>query len=131
MRHVETSIAMLQQLRAMGVRLSIDDFGTGYSSLSHLQRFPLNMLKIDQSFACDVPHNVANVSISRAIVSLAHSMNLTVLVEGVENEEQMRMFREQGCDQAQGHYFGRPLPAEDFVQLLTRTDTDTRGRHAA
>ena len=131
MRHVETSIEMLQQLRAMGVRLSIDDFGTGYSSLSHLQRFPLNMLKIDQSFSCDVPHNVANVSISRAIVSLAHSMNLTVLVEGVENEEQVRMFREEGCDQAQGHYFGRPMPADDFVQLLARADTPPRGRRAA
>ncbi|MFO0700946.1 MAG: EAL domain-containing protein [Nitrospira sp.] len=131
MRHVETSIEMLRQLRAMGVRLSIDDFGTGYSSLSHLQRFPLDMLKIDQSFSCDVPHNAANVSISRAIVSLAHSMNLTVLVEGVENEEQMLMFREQGCDQAQGHYFGRPMPAEEFVQLLTRVDTDTQVRHAA
>ncbi|MBX3324287.1 MAG: EAL domain-containing protein [Nitrospira sp.] len=131
MRHVETSIEMLQQLRAMGVRLSIDDFGTGYSSLSHLQRFPLNMLKIDQSFACDVPQNVANVSISRAIVSLAHSMNLTVLVEGIETEAQLQMFREQGCDQAQGHYFGRPMPAEEFVQLLTQGDASTRGRRAA
>ena len=131
MRHVETSIEMLQELRAMGIRLSIDDFGTGYSSLSHLQRFPLNMLKIDQSFAYDVPHNAANVSISRAIVSLAHSMNLTVLVEGVENEEQLKMFRDQGCDQAQGHYFGRPMPAEEFVQRLTRVDTRAPGRQAA
>lgn len=83
MRHVEASIEMLQELRTMGIRLSIDDFGTGYSSLSHLQRFPLNMLKIDQSFACNVPHDAANVSITRAIISLAHSMNLTVLVEGL------------------------------------------------
>jgi len=131
MRHVETSIEMLQQLRAMGVRLSIDDFGTGYSSLSHLQRFPLNMLKIDQSFACDVPDNTANVSISRAIISLAHSMNLTVLVEGVESEEQLKVFCELGCDQAQGHYFGRPMPAEEFVQRLTRIETHTPGRRAA
>ena len=89
------------------------------------------MLKIDQSFACDVPHNAANVSISRAIVSLAHSMNLTVLVEGVEHEEQLKIFREQGCDEAQGHYFGRPVPAEEFVQQLTWADTQISGRHAA
>jgi diguanylate cyclase (GGDEF)-like protein/PAS domain S-box-containing protein len=131
LRHVDTSIEMLQQLRAMGVRLSIDDFGTGYSSLSHLQRFPLDRLTIDQSFARDVPQNGANVSISRAIVYLAHSMNLTVLVEGVESEEQLQMFREQGCDQAQGHYFGPPIPAEEFVHLLTRVDPHTQKRHAA
>ena len=89
------------------------------------------MLKIDQSFTYDVPHNAANVSISRAIISLAHSMNLTVLVEGVENEEQLKMFRDQGCDQAQGHYFGRPMPAEEFVQRLTRVDTRAPGRQAA
>jgi len=99
--------------------------------LSHLQRFPLNMLKIDQSFACDVPDNTANVSISRAIISLAHSMNLTVLVEGVESEEQLKVFCELGCDQAQGHYFGRPMPAEEFVQRLTRIETHTPGRRAA
>ncbi|MBL8074329.1 MAG: EAL domain-containing protein [Nitrospira sp.] len=131
MRHVEASIEMLQELRTMGIRLSIDDFGTGYSSLSHLQRFPLNMLKIDQSFACNVPHDAANVSITRAIISLAHSMNLTVLVEGVERKEQLEMFREQGCDQAQGHYFGVPMPADEFVQRLTRADSPTPGRQAA
>ena len=131
MQHVETSIQMLQELRAMGVRLSIDDFGTGYSSLSHLQRFPLNMLKIDQSFACDVPNNMANVSISRAIISLAHSMNLAVLVEGVESGEQLQVFREQGCEQAQGHYFGHPMPAEAFVRLLTRSGAVRRGSQAA
>ena len=115
----------------MGIRLSIDDFGTGYSSLSHLQRFPLNMLKIDQSFACNVPHDAATVSITRAIISLAHSMNLRVLVEGVERKEQLEMFREQGCDQAQGHYFGVPMPADEFVQRLTPADSPTPGRQAA
>ncbi|MBH0203242.1 MAG: EAL domain-containing protein [Nitrospira sp.] len=121
MQHVETSITMLQGLRGMGVRLSIDDFGTGYSSLSHLQRFPLNMLKIDQSFARDVTRNPANASITRAIISLAHSMNLSVLAEGVETGEQLALFRGQGCDEVQGHFFGRPMRGEEFVQLLSRT----------
>jgi diguanylate cyclase (GGDEF)-like protein/PAS domain S-box-containing protein len=119
MRHVETSITMLQELKAMGVRLSIDDFGTGYSSLSHLQRFPLNMLKIDQSFTCDVTRNAANASIIRAIISLAHSMNLAVLAEGVETAEQLTLLRGQGCDEVQGHYLGRPMSADEFAQLFS------------
>ncbi|MDH4327831.1 MAG: EAL domain-containing protein [Nitrospira sp.] len=130
MRQVETSITMLQELRAMGVRLSIDDFGTGYSSLSHLQRFPLNMLKIDQSFVLDVTRNTANASITRAIISLAHSMGLSVLAEGVETDEQLAILREQGCDEAQGHFFGRPMPGDQLAQLLTGS-TPYQGRRPA
>ncbi len=131
MRHVETSITMLQELRAMGVRLSIDDFGTGYSSLSHLQRFPLNMLKIDQSFVHDVTRNEANASITRAIISLAHSMNLTVLAEGVETDEQLALLRGQGCDEVQGHFFGRPMVGEEFARLLSREVPRKRRKRAA
>ncbi|TKB78061.1 MAG: EAL domain-containing protein [Nitrospira sp.] len=131
MRHVEASITMLQELRAMGVRLSIDDFGTGYSSLSHLQRFPLNILKIDQSFVLGVTRNAANASITRAIISLAHSMNLSVLAEGVETEEQLELLRQQECDQVQGYIFGRPMPEEEFVELLARTSSPPRNRRAA
>jgi diguanylate cyclase (GGDEF)-like protein/PAS domain S-box-containing protein len=131
MRHVETSIAMLQEIRAMGVRLSIDDFGTGYSSLSHLQRFPLNTLKIDQSFVLGVTSNAANASITRAIISLAHSMNLSVLAEGVETDDQLALLRGQECDEAQGHFFGRPMPGEEFVSLLTSITSSTRNRRAA
>ena len=130
-RHVETSITMLQELRAMGVRLSIDDFGTGYSSLSHLQRFPLNMLKIDQSFVRGVTRNAANASIARAIISLAHSMNLSVLAEGVETKEQLELLRQQECDHVQGHIVGRPMPGEEFVELLVRTTSPSRNRRAA
>ena len=115
----------------MGVRLSMDDFGTGYSSLSHLQRFPLNMLKIDQSFVGGMPHNAANASITRAIISLAHSLNLSVLAEGVETDEQLAFLRGQGCDEAQGHFFGRPMPGEEFVELLARTTSPPRSRRAA
>ena len=110
---------MLQELRALGVRLSIDDFGTGYSSLSHLQRFPLNMLKIDQSFAQDITRNAANASITRAIISLAHSMNLAVLAEGVETDEQVELLHQYECDQVQGHFYGYPMPEEEFVRLLS------------
>lgn len=131
MRDVETSITMLLELRAMGVRLSIDDFGTGYSSLSHLQRFPLNMLKIDQAFTRDVTSNSANASITRAIISLAHSMNLSVLAEGVETDEQLTLLRGQGCDEVQGHYFGRPMPAEEFAQLFSRIVSRKRLKRAA
>jgi EAL domain-containing protein (putative c-di-GMP-specific phosphodiesterase class I) len=131
MRHVETSITMLLELRGMGVRLSIDDFGTGYSSLSHLQRFPLNMLKIDQSFIRDVTSNSANASITRAIISLAHSMNLSVLAEGVETEEQLALLRRQGCDEVQGHYFGRPMSAEEFTQLFSQIVSRKRRKPAA
>ena len=131
MRHVETSITMLQELRGMGVRLSIDDFGTGYSSLSHLQRFPLNVLKIDQSFTRDVARNAANASITSAIISLAHSMNLSVLAEGVETDEQLALLCGQGCDEAQGHFFGHPMPGEKFVPLLTRTNHGKCRKRAA
>jgi diguanylate cyclase (GGDEF)-like protein/PAS domain S-box-containing protein len=131
MRHVEVSITMLQELRAMGVRLSIDDFGTGYSSLSHLLRFPLNMLKIDQSFTQNVTHNKASASITRAIISLAHSMNLSVLAEGVETDKQVALLRGQGCDEVQGHLFGRPVPGEEFVQLLSRVVPSKRRKRVA
>lgn len=116
----------------MGVRLSIDDFGTGYSSLSHLQRFPINMLKIDQSFVLGVTSSAANASITRAIISLAHSMNLSVLAEGVETHEQLAFLRGQGCDEAQGHFFGQPMPGEEFEKLLARTTAlSPRKRRAA
>jgi EAL domain-containing protein (putative c-di-GMP-specific phosphodiesterase class I) len=131
MRHVETSITMLQEIRGMGVRLSIDDFGTGYSSLSHLQRFPLNMLKIDQSFVLGVTSNAANASITRAIISLAHSMNLSVLAEGVETDDQLTLLCGQGCDEAQGHFFGGPMSSEEFVQLLTGTNQGKCSKRAA
>jgi diguanylate cyclase (GGDEF)-like protein/PAS domain S-box-containing protein len=131
MRHVETSITMLRELRAMGVRLSIDDFGTGYSSLSYLQRFPLNMLKIDQSFVQGATRNVANASITRAIISLAHGMNLSVLAEGVETKEQLELLRQQECDQVQGHIFGWPMPGEEFVELLARTISLPKNKRVA
>jgi len=118
MRNVDASIVMLTTLKAMGVLLSIDDFGTGYSSLSYLQRLPINIVKIDQSFIQDILTQARPAPIVRAIIAMAHSLNLLVLAEGVEQEAQRTLLLEQGCDQAQGYLFGRPMPADAFAALL-------------
>ena len=118
MRNVDASIVMLTTLRAMGVQLSIDDFGTGYSSLSYLQRLPINMVKIDQSFIQEIMTQASPAPIVRAIIAMAHSLNLLVLAEGVEQEAQRTLLLELGCDQAQGYIFGRPMPEEAFAALL-------------
>lgn len=117
-RNVDTSIAMLQELRAMGVQVTIDDFGTGYSSLSYLQRLPVNRVKIDQSFVRELLSLLQPVSIVRAIIAMAHSLQLEVLAEGVEDERQRSILMAEGCDQAQGYLFGRPMPVAEFEKLL-------------
>ncbi|MDE3218843.1 MAG: EAL domain-containing protein, partial [Nitrospirota bacterium] len=118
MRNVDASIAMLTTLKAMGVQLSIDDFGTGYSSLSYLQRLPIDMVKIDQTFIREILTQSSPAPIVRAIIAMAHSLNLYVLAEGVEQEAQWRQLLNQGCDQAQGYLFGLPMPADEFASLL-------------
>lgn len=120
MRNVEASITMLSSLKAMGVQLSIDDFGTGYSSLSYLQRLPINLVKIDQSFIREIIAlpSPAPAPIVRAIIAMAHSLNLYVLAEGVEQEAQRKLLLTHGCDQAQGYLFGSPMQAEAFASLL-------------
>jgi EAL domain-containing protein (putative c-di-GMP-specific phosphodiesterase class I) len=120
MRNADTSITVLQQLKAMGVQLAIDDFGTGYSSLSYLQRLPVNRVKIDKSFVRELLSVVQPVSIVRAIIAMAHSLHLEVLAEGVEDERQRSILMAEGCDQAQGYLFGRPMPAAEFERLLVR-----------
>ncbi len=118
MQNAEETITALNKLQGMGLQLSVDDFGTGYSSLSYLKRFPLKVLKIDRSFIQDVPDNPDDTAITRAIIAMAHGLNLLVIAEGVETERQLAFLREQGCDEVQGYLFGRPLPVEDFVRLL-------------
>jgi diguanylate cyclase (GGDEF)-like protein/PAS domain S-box-containing protein len=119
MRNVDTSITMLQDLKTIGVQLAIDDFGTGYSSLSYLQRLPVNRVKIDQSFVRELLSLVQPVPIVRAIIAMAHSLQLEVLAEGVEDERQRSILMAEGCDQAQGYLFGRPMPAGEFEKLLS------------
>ncbi len=114
----EQSIAILEQLSAMGVLVSVDDFGTGYSSMSYLRRFPIDKLKIDRVFINEIVSRPQDASIVRAIVSLAHSLGLKVVAEGVETHAQLHFVKAAGCDEYQGYYFSRPLPAGDFERLI-------------
>jgi EAL domain-containing protein (putative c-di-GMP-specific phosphodiesterase class I) len=115
------TIAILSELRDQGVSLAIDDFGTGYSSLSYLKRFPLDKLKVDQSFVCDIDRDPDNLAIVGAIINLGHTLRLTVVAEGVETGAQLDLLRQQACDHAQGFYFSRGLPATDMGALLGRS----------
>ena len=114
----EQAAVILQRLRALGVRLSMDDFGTGYSSLSQLKRFPVQSLKIDRSFLREVTTDPDSAAIVRAIISLGHNLDLRVLAEGVETAEQQAFLGANGCDELQGFYLARPMPAERFEELL-------------
>ncbi|HSL02684.1 MAG TPA: EAL domain-containing protein [Nitrospiraceae bacterium] len=118
MRNVDASIDLLATLKGMGVQLSMDDFGTGYSSLSYLQRLPINMVKIDQSFIQEILTQARPAPIVRAIIAMAHSLDLLVLAEGVEQEAQRTILLDEGCDYAQGYLFGRAMPADEFAQML-------------
>ena len=120
----EQSIAILEQLSAMGVLVSVDDFGTGYSSMSYLRRFPIDKLKIDRVFINEIASRAEDASIVRAIVSLAHSLHLKVVAEGVETAAQLDFLRAAGCDEYQGYHFSRPLPAEEFQRLIRATHAD-------
>jgi diguanylate cyclase (GGDEF)-like protein/PAS domain S-box-containing protein len=121
MDDISVTSAMLDEMKMFaGLRLSIDDFGTGYSSLSYLKRFPLDTLKIDQTFVRDVATDPNDAVIVNSIIGLAHDLRLEVIAEGVENEEQLTYLREHGCDWVQGYYFSEPLPAEDFSELLKK-----------
>ena len=113
-------VSVLNELKALGVQISIDDFGTGYSSLSYLKKFPVDRLKIDQSFVRDLTEDSDDASIVRAIVNLGHSLNLGVVAEGVETAEQLEFLRRNHCDEGQGYYFNRPMPREQFQELLAR-----------
>ena len=109
----------LQQLRAMGMRVSIDDFGTGYSSLAHLKELPIDGMKIDRSFVHDLPHQRGSVAIARAVMQMAQGLSLTVVAEGVENDEQRRFLVEHGCDLLQGELISAPLPAAELARWIT------------
>lgn len=108
----------LRQLSDLGIAISLDDFGTGYSSFAHIQRLPISALKIDRSFVSSVNENVDDATIVKAIINLAHSLNMEVIAEGAETVEQVEFLREHKCDQVQGYYFSRPICYEDFMVLL-------------
>jgi diguanylate cyclase (GGDEF)-like protein/PAS domain S-box-containing protein len=114
MADIKHSIATLQAVRAMGVTVAIDDFGTGFSSLSYLAKLPVDALKIDRSFVVAMTDSSHGQALVTTIITLAHSLKLTVVAEGVETEEQSRLLRLLGCDEMQGYFFSKPLPVEDF-----------------
>lgn len=115
MRNALNALEVLQALKSIGVSLAIDDFGTGYSSLSYLQRFPLDVLKVDKSFVDELQFD-QGTEIVAAVVNLAHALGLHVVAEGVETEQQLSVLRELKCDYAQGYYFSRPVPAHDLMK---------------
>jgi diguanylate cyclase (GGDEF)-like protein/PAS domain S-box-containing protein len=118
MRDVDAVVARLKELKAFGVQLAIDDFGTGYSSLSYLRRFPIDRLKIDQSFTREVTSSLDGAAIARAVIQLGHALELRVIAEGVETEGQLHFLRENGCDEIQGYVYARPLDPEALRRLL-------------
>jgi len=118
MQDAEAAISLLHVLNDFGVNLSIDDFGTGYSSLSYLKRFPINKLKIDQSFVRDATTNSDDAAITSTIISMGRNLKLKVIAEGVETAEQQAFLKQHGCDEMQGFLFSRPIPAEQFSRLM-------------
>ena len=118
MRHVESTACALDQLKAIGVRLAVDDFGTGYSSLSYLTRFPIDAVKVDQSFVRDIIASTNDAIVVSAVISMGKSLKHKVIAEGVETPEQLAFLQAHGCDEGQGNYFSRPLVAQQFAKLL-------------
>lgn len=125
MENVEDSGVIIGKLKAMGISISVDDFGTGYSSLRYLKHFPLDSLKIDQSFVRNITDNPRDAAIATTIISLAHNLQFHVIAEGVENEAQLDILRDKGCDAMQGYLFSHPLPAEEFARFLINEEQNT------
>lgn len=118
MHHTKEVIQTLTQLKEMGITISIDDFGTGYSSLKYLQKFPIDTLKIDQSFVRDLTPEGEGEAMVAAIIKLAHALKLHVVAEGVEREEELRILKKYGCDMIQGYYYSKPLPVDEIMDKM-------------
>jgi EAL domain-containing protein (putative c-di-GMP-specific phosphodiesterase class I) len=118
MSNIENNIAQLRAVRDMGVNVAVDDFGTGYSSLAYISKLPVTTLKIDRSFVRDMEHNADDLNIVSTIVTLAHSLNLNVVAEGVETEAQRALLYSRHCDEMQGYLFSPPVPVDQIEVLL-------------
>ena len=118
MYDAEKNIATMNELRDLGIQLSIDDFGTGYSSLSYLKRFPINKLKVDQSFIRNMDSEPNNASITKTVILLGRGLNLTIIAEGVETKEELALLQQYGCDEVQGYLFSRPISSDKLEQFL-------------
>jgi len=120
MKNPEKSIKILNEISNLGISLAIDDFGTGYSSLSYLKKFPINKLKIDKSFISKIPFDEEDMAISKAVIALASSLNISVIAEGVETKEQRKFLLENGCTMIQGYYYSKPIPSNEMEIILNR-----------
>jgi EAL domain-containing protein (putative c-di-GMP-specific phosphodiesterase class I) len=118
MKHAESTESILKTLRARGVQVAVDDFGTGYSSLSYLRKFPIDALKIDQSFVRQITTTPDETTIVTAVISMGRSLKLRVVAEGVETQEELAFLQAHQCDEAQGYYFSRPVLPQLFARLL-------------
>lgn len=120
MKNADSAARILKQVREKGIQVAVDDFGTGYSSLSYLRQFPVDSLKIDQSFVRRIASSGEDAAIVVAIISMARSLNLRVVAEGVETIEELAFLQKHQCDEVQGYYFSRPVPDEQFAKLIER-----------
>jgi diguanylate cyclase (GGDEF)-like protein len=119
MENIESAIAILEKLKNLGITIAMDDFGTGYSSLSYLRRLPIDIVKLDQSFVREIPGSHEDILIAQTIIAMTQSLNLTLIVEGVENVKQLNFFRQQGCHIVQGFLFSKPVEAGEILNMLT------------
>jgi EAL domain-containing protein (putative c-di-GMP-specific phosphodiesterase class I) len=117
-KRAETASSVLQTLRSRGIQIAVDDFGTGYSSLSYLTKFPIDALKIDQSFVRQISSVPVDTTIVTTVISMGRSLKLRVVAEGVETQNELEFLQSQNCEEAQGYYFSRPVPAQKFARLL-------------
>jgi EAL domain-containing protein (putative c-di-GMP-specific phosphodiesterase class I) len=118
LRRVDSTVTILTTLREKGVHVAVDDFGTGYSSLSYLRKFPLDALKVDQSFVRQLSNSGSEAAIVIAVISMARSLKLRVIAEGIETQAELDFLRAHQCDEAQGYYFSEPIPADKFMEVL-------------
>ena len=124
--NLNEGVSILNELKQFGLSLAIDDFGTGYSSLSYLKRLPIDRLKIDRSFVMDIPHDKDDEAIVSTIIAMAKNLGLTVIAEGVENEDQIHFLIDQACFEVQGFYFSKPIPGTEFSKLYLSSQNDAK-----
>ena len=125
MQNIDSTLDVLLALNRLSIRVAMDDFGTGYSSLAYLRKFPIQLLKIDRAFIKDLLRNPEDQAIVKAIIAMAHTLKIEVIAEGVETAEQVDFLRVHGCDEVQGFLYSKPVPAEEFAELLARNRQQT------
>lgn len=118
MHNVARALEVMIALKSRRIHIAIDDFGTGYSSLGYLKRFPIDSVKIDRSFVRDVPQDREDCALAQAAIAMAHALGMRIVAEGVETAEQLVFLQDQGCDEVQGYYYARPMPADEIARFV-------------